>query len=58
MISQTIIHLIKKCKRGEGNAVKNGVGPTVVVAFTITEISYLAVDLLNDLVSLLLFIYL
>ena len=60
MISQTIIHMLERCNRGEEevNIVKNDAGATMVVVFAIAEISYLVVGLFNDLVRPLLFLYL
>ena len=41
-----------------GNTVRSDVGAMMVVVFTNAEISYLAIDLFNDLVKPLSFFYL
>ena len=49
LISQTIILFFKACKGG-GETVKNENGAKMAVVFTIAEIQYLVVGILDDLV--------
>ena len=50
ILPQTIINVFKKCLGGGIETQKNDDGGQVVVAFTMTEINYLALSLFCDLV--------
>ena len=57
MTSQTIIGVLEVYKEGKKNTIRNDAGAMMVVIFLIAEIRHLVVDLCNELVRPLSFLF-